>query len=147
MYPDAEQRHGAEESAGRPLRIDPIGKEPKGRICQLCDITYNAAGWRDSEGKTITQYAKSAHTAAGRAKHQEFLAKRKTIEKDVISGSAGEGQKVPKTRRDSHKALREVGESTLDYKEQRFLDAEKKEGLFLRRSGTRASMAHTTNAK
>ena len=55
-----------------------VGKKPKGRVCRICLSTYKATGW-DSVHGSINDYIKWAHTASGRAKHTEFLAKRKQM--------------------------------------------------------------------
>ena len=51
-----------------------------------CLSTYNATGW-DAVHGSINDYIKSAHTPTGRAKHTEFLAKRKQMKS--LHASAG----------------------------------------------------------
>ena len=55
-----------------------VGKKPRGRVCRICLSTYKAAGW-DAVYGPINDYMKWAHTTNGRAKHPEFLAKRKQM--------------------------------------------------------------------
>ena len=63
-----------------------MGKKPKGRVCSVCLSTFRALGW-DAVHVTIGQYFKFAATPAGRAKHQEFLQKRKILRDKVdVSG-------------------------------------------------------------
>ena len=55
-----------------------VAKKPKGRVCRLCLTTYSAAGWDATYGP-IGNYFRFANTPPGRAKHQEFLHKRKVM--------------------------------------------------------------------
>ena len=55
-----------------------VAKKPKGRVCRICLSTYHAAGWEATYGH-IGAYFRYANTPQGRAKHQEFLHKRKLM--------------------------------------------------------------------
>ena len=61
-----------------------VGKKPRGRVCRICLSTYKAAGWDVVYGP-INDYIKWAHTTNGRAKHPEFLAKRKDMKTRYVS--------------------------------------------------------------
>ena len=49
-----------------------VGKEPKGRICYHCNLTFALAGWSHQYG-AIVEYFKFAATPKGRSKHQDFF--------------------------------------------------------------------------
>ena len=60
-----------------------VGKKPKGSVCKICTVTFQTSGL-DAMHSSIGAFFKHGATAAGRAPLQDFLKKRKVLEKEGV---------------------------------------------------------------
>ena len=79
-----------------------IAKQPKGRVCKLCATTFQCSGL-DANYRSIGEFFKFGASPAGRATLQDFLKKRKVLQKEGVDSVTKKAKQIS----------REVGTSEL----------------------------------
>ena len=72
---------------------DIVAKTPKGRVCKLCTTTFSCTGL-DASYRSIGEFLKFGSSPSGRAALQDFLKKRKALQKEGLESVTKKAKQV-----------------------------------------------------